>query len=86
MHTLYFLTGALALLMALLFFSLLTLIWGLRQLLIIRDQNDTMISLMEQIFVSPWNADHLQDRRKEDNGGTALPLERDLKLDRRIQG
>jgi hypothetical protein len=86
MHTIYFLIGALASLMALLFLSLIALIWGLRQLLLIRNQNDTMISLMEQIFESLWSEDHIQDRLQEDNEGTALTFERDLKLNRQIQG
>jgi hypothetical protein len=76
MHTIYFLIGSLGLLIALLFFGIVALTWGLRQLLIIRNQNDTMISLLEKIFVSTWNEAQIPARLQEDYGDTALPLER----------
>ena len=87
MNTLYFLIGALGLFIALLFFSFIALIWGLRQLLIIRNQNDAMIPLLEQISVSVWNEAHIKTAKlPEDNGDTALTLEQGLRLDHQIQG
>jgi hypothetical protein len=69
MNALYFLTGSLALLIALLFFGFIVLLWGLKQLLIIKNQNDTMISLMEQISMNIWNEAHIQAGLQEDMGG-----------------
>lgn len=86
MNTIYFLIGALGLLITLLFFSLIALIWGLRQLLIIRNQNDTLISFLEEIFQGFWNEDHIQARLREDNGDTGLTLEQNLSLSRQVQG
>jgi hypothetical protein len=85
MITLYYLVGVLALLVALLFFSVIALIWGLRQLLIIRNQNDTMIPLLQQISVSIWNEARIRARLQKDNGDTSLTLERELALQRQIQ-
>ena len=73
MNTLYFLIGASALLMALLFFSFIAVIWGLSQLIIIRNQNDLMISLLQQISLSVSNNNHIKARLQEDNGDTAFP-------------
>jgi hypothetical protein len=86
MNTIYFLIVTLSSLIALLFFSLLALIWGLRQLLIIRNQNDTMISVLEQMHLSIWHEAQIPTRLQEDNGDTTLTLERDFKLNRQIQG
>jgi hypothetical protein len=86
MHALYILVGAVALLIILLFFSLIALLWGLRQLLIIRNQNDTMISLLQHIPVNIWNEAPIQGRLQEDNGEAAPTPERVLKLHRQIQG
>jgi hypothetical protein len=85
MITLYYLVGALALLIALLFFSLIALICGLRQLLIIRNQNDTMISLLQQVSVSIWNEARIRARLQKNNGDTPLTLERELALQHQIQ-
>ncbi len=73
MNTLYLLIGALALFIALLFFSFIAVIWGLRQLLTIRNQNDIMISLLQQISVSAWDETHIKTMLQKDNGDTALP-------------
>ena len=86
MHALYILVGTAALLIVLLFFSLIALLWGLRQLLIIRNQNDTMISMLQQISGSTWNEAPIQARLREDNGEAATTRERVLKLHRQIRG
>ena len=86
MDTLYFLIGALAVFIALVFFGFILLVWGLRQLFIIRNQNDAIISFLQQISVSIWNEPHSQARLGEDDGDAALTPERVLKLHRQIQG
>jgi hypothetical protein len=86
MHALYILIGALALLIVLLFFSLIALLWGLRQLLTIRNQNDAMLSFLQQISGSIWNEPHSQVRLGEDDGDAALTPERRLVLHRQSQG
>jgi hypothetical protein len=84
MNALYVLIGALTLLIVLLFCSFIALLWGLRQLLTIRNQNDTMISLLQQVAASIWNRAHLQTRLEEDNGDPALTLERKFELHRQV--
>jgi hypothetical protein len=65
MNIVYFLIGAVSLLIALLFFSLIALIWGLRQLLTISNQNDAIISFLQQISISIWHEPHIRpDSRK----------------------
>jgi hypothetical protein len=82
MNALYILIGALTLLIVLLFFSFIALLWGLRQLLTIRNQNDTMIALLQQVAVSIWDRAHLQAKLQEDNGDPAPTLERQFELHR----
>ncbi|MFZ2089563.1 MAG: hypothetical protein WAU47_13400 [Desulfobaccales bacterium] len=86
MDTLYFLIGALAVFIALVFFGFILLVWGLRQLFIIRNQNDAIISFLQQISVSIWNEPHSQARLGEGNRDTAVSLERGLKMNRQVQG
>jgi hypothetical protein len=75
MNIVYFLIGAVSLLISLLFFSLIALIWGLRQLLTISNQNDAIISFLQQISISIWHEPHIQARLQEANGYPALNLE-----------
>jgi hypothetical protein len=82
MNALYFLIGTLALLIALLFFGFIVLLWGLRQLLIIGQQNDTVINLLEQISGNIWNEAHVQTGLEEDLGDAAPAPRRELKLRR----
>ena len=63
----YFVIGALVLL-ALLFFSFIALLWGLKQLLTIQNQNDIIISFLEQVSMTLWNDGHLQAGLREDIG------------------
>ena len=83
MHALYFLTGFLALLIALLFFGFIVLLWGLKQLLTIKNQNDEVIYLLEQISMNIWNG---VAGLQEDMEKAARYLEREVELPRRIQG
>lgn len=69
MNALYFLIGAMALLIALLFFGFIVLLWGLKQLLTIKNQNVTMISLLEQISLNIWNEAYIQAKQQEDMWG-----------------
>ena len=73
MNPLYVLIGAIFLLVALLFFSFVLLIWGLKQLLTIRNQNDTLLYLLEHISMDTWNEAHLQAGLQEDIGVTTHP-------------
>ena len=59
MYPLYFLIGALVFL-ALLFFSFIALLWGLKQLITIQNQNDIIISFLEQTSMTFWNEGHIQ--------------------------
>lgn len=68
MNPLYFLIGALIFL-ALLFFSFIALLWGLRQLLIIRNQNDTVIYFLEQNSMNVWNEAYTQAGLEENMEG-----------------
>lgn len=80
MHTLYFLVGALAVLTALLFVGVILLLWGLRQLLIIRQQNDAMIILLERLNTDLWRLAPVP-AGLEDNRGAAPPVqERQVKV------
>ena len=71
MNALYFLFGAIILLIALLFFGFIVLLWGLKQLLTIRNQNDDLIYLLEQISMSIWNESYVQTGLQEDMGESA---------------
>lgn len=73
MNPIYFLIGAIFLLVALLFFGFILLIWGLKQLLTIRNQNDTMIYFLEHISMDTWNEAHIQAGLQEDIGDTTHP-------------
>lgn len=74
MSALYFLIGSMALLSVLLFCGFIVLIWGLRQLLAIRNQNDTMIYLLEQISMNSWNEAYIQTGLQEEmEGSRAYP-------------
>ncbi|MFZ2089905.1 MAG: hypothetical protein WAU47_15160 [Desulfobaccales bacterium] len=82
MNGLNILLGALALLMALLFFGFVALLWGLKQLLTIRQQNDTLIFLLEQIPVDIWNSGHIHAGLAEAPGGAEPISEHDLEVRR----
>ncbi len=82
MHSLYLLVGTLAFLAALLFLGLIVLLWGLRQLLIIGQQNDTMIILMEQVAQDIWHGTRFSDGLADDTGEALPNQERKLKLHR----
>jgi hypothetical protein len=84
MNAVYILIGAVSLLIVVLFCSFIALLWGLRELLTIRNQNDTMISLLQQVAVSIWNRAHIQTGLEEDNGDPALTLERKFELHRQV--
>ena len=86
MNAFYFLIGALALLIALLFSGLIVLLWGLKHLITIGLQNDMIISLLEQNSVNNWHEAPIQTRLQEDVGDTALTLERGFGLRRRAEG
>ncbi len=86
MDTLFFLMGALAVFIALVFSGFILLVWGLRQLFIIRNQNDAIISFLQQSSVSIWNEPHSQARLGEDDGDATLTPERRLVLHRQSQG
>ena len=83
MNPLYFLIGALALLISLLFFGFIACIWTLKQLLIISDQNDAIISLLQQISVSIWNKPHIGAGFQE-HMGNAVPV-RDGEIELHVQ-
>ena len=68
----YFVIGALVLL-ALLFFSFIALLWGLKQLLTIQNQNDIIISFLEQVSMTLWNDGHFQAELQEDIGDEVHP-------------
>lgn len=70
MNAPYFLIGSLALLIVLLFFGFIVLLWGLKQLLSIRNQNDTMIYLLEQISMDSWNEAYIQAGLQEEMEGS----------------
>ena len=70
MNPLYVLIGAIFLLVALLFFSFVLLIWGLKQLLTVRNQNDTMIYLLETISLNIWNEAYTQAGLQEEMEGS----------------
>ena len=82
MHPLYFLVGTLALLIVLLFLGLIALLWGLRQLIIIGQQNDTMIILLEQVAQDIWHGSRFPVGLEDDTGEAPPNLERKLKLHR----
>ena len=67
MDPLYLLIGALVFL-ALLFFSFIALLWGLKQLLTIKNQNDIIISFLEQPSMTFWDEGHNQAMLREDIG------------------
>ena len=67
MDPLYFLIGALFVLV-LLFFSFISLLWGLKQLLTIQNQNDAIISFLEQTSMTFWDEGHIQTGLQEDIG------------------
>ena len=69
MTTLYFLIGAMALITILLFLGFILLLWGLRQLLIIKNQNDALVSLLDQISINIWNEAYMKAGLQEDMGG-----------------
>ena len=68
MNALYFVIGAMALLIALLFLGFIVLLWGLKQLLTIRNQNDTLIYLLETISMNSWNEAYIQAGLQEEMG------------------
>jgi len=72
MDPLYFLTGALVFL-ALLFFSFVAFLWGLKQLLTIRNQNDIIISFLEQASMTLWSERPIQARLQESIGDDVHP-------------
>jgi hypothetical protein len=72
MDPLYFLIGALVF-FALLFFSFIVFLWGLKQLLTIKNQNDIIISFLQQASVTLWNEGHIQARLQEDIGDDMHP-------------
>jgi hypothetical protein len=72
MDPLYFLIGALIFL-ALLSFSFIAFLWGLKQLLTIRNQNDIIISFLEQVSMTLWKEGHLQAGLQEDIGDKVHP-------------
>jgi len=82
MHSLYLLVGALAVLVALLFLGLIVLLWGLRQLLIIGQQNDTMIILLEQVAQDIWRGSRFSNGLADDTAEALPNPERKLKLHR----
>jgi hypothetical protein len=58
----------------------------LRQLLTIMNQNDTMITLLQQVAVTIWNKAHLQARLQEANGDPAPPPGRKFEIYHRVGG
>jgi hypothetical protein len=78
----YILMGVLALFIFLLFFGFIAFLWGLKQLFTIRQQNDTLISLLEQISVDIWNKGHIHAGLEEDLGSAVPILEHELELRR----
>ena len=80
MNTVYFLIGALALLISLIFFGFIGLLWGLKQLLTIVEQNDTIIALLEQISGDIWNEARIRTGPREDMGDAEPAPGRELKL------
>ncbi len=82
MHTVELLIGGLAVLTSLLFISFIGLLWGLKQLLNIGQQNDAMLILLNQISMKIWQAARLQTEPHEDAGGDTPAVERRLTLHR----
>jgi uncharacterized membrane protein len=70
MNALSFLIGGLVLFIALLVFGFIVLIWGLKQLLTVRNQNDTMIYLLETISLNIWNEAYTQAGLQEEMEGS----------------
>ena len=70
MNALSFLIGGLVLFIALLVFGFIVLIWGLKQLLTVRNQNDTMIYLLETISLNIWNEAYIQAGFQEEMEGS----------------
>lgn len=65
MDPLYFMIGALVFL-GLLVFSFIALLWGLKQLLTIQNQNDIIISFLQQASMTLWNEGHIKAGLHED--------------------
>jgi len=68
----YLVFGALVFL-ALLFFSFIALLWGLKQLLTIENQNDIIISFLEQVSMTLWKEGHFQAGLQDDIGDEVHP-------------
>ena len=85
MNPVYFLVGAVALLISLLFFGFIAFIWALRQLSIIGDQNDTIIFLLQQISGHIWNQPHIGAGLPEDMGDSVPARAREMELHRQIE-
>jgi hypothetical protein len=84
MNTLSFLVGGLALLITLLFFSFIGLLWVLKQLLTIAQQNDTILILLNQISMNIWQAARMQSE-PEEIGDTTPTAKRELTLHRQTE-
>ena len=84
MNTLSFLVGGLALLITLLFFSFIGLLWVLKQLLTIGQQNDTILILLNQISMNIWQAARMQSD-PEEIGDTTPTAARELTLHRQTE-
>jgi hypothetical protein len=80
MHSLHFLVGTLAVLIGLLFLGLIVLLWGLRQLLIIGQQNDTMITLLEQLTTDLWRLAPAPPGLEDNRGAAPSVQERQVKV------
>jgi len=85
MNTLSFLVGGLALLITLLFFSFIGLLWVLKQLLTIGQQNDTILILLNQISMNIWQAARMQIELEENTGDTPSTVKRELTLHRQTE-
>ena len=68
MNPINFLIGAVAFVIFLLFFGFIAIIWALKQLVTIEEQNDTIISLLQQASVNIWNKPYSGAGLQEDMG------------------
>jgi hypothetical protein len=80
MNPIYFIIGVLAVLIAFLFFGFIAVIWALRQLVIIGDQNDAIISFLQQITVNNWDKPYIRARLQEDKGNGSFAGARETEL------
>ena len=85
MNPIDFLIGAVAFVIFLLFFGFIAFIWALKQLVTIEEQNDTIISLLQQASVNIWNKPYSGAGLQEDMGNGTPARERETELHRQIE-